>query len=76
VHYKAIGAGNRRDTLKVHIDVARLRIPRSWKVPNESERDRVICDVGGIGDLPCVIRCAHAWVPTGGGEKNENVGWE
>ena len=56
------------------MDVARLKIPGSWKVPNENERDRMICNVGGIRDLPCVIRCTHARTPTGSREKRRE--WE
>jgi hypothetical protein len=82
VHYKAIGAGNRTDTRKrIHMDVAR-KDPGSWKVPNESERDRMICNVGGIRDHPCVsgdvrdsMRATHG-CRLGEGEKNENEGWE
>ena len=38
---------------KIHMGVARLRIPGSWKVPNESERGRMICNVG-VSEIPCV----------------------
>ena len=66
---------------KNHVGVARLRIPGSWKVPNESERGRMICNVG-VRDIPRVgwagVRdsmrtCTGAdWERR---EKNANDGW-